>query len=81
MARADKLFAAMKANPQGDWAVGDIETLCRTYGISCKAPRRGSHYTLSHPGIAGHLTIPARRPIKPIYIRLLIGMIEGLPKG
>ncbi|WP_174275000.1 type II toxin-antitoxin system HicA family toxin [Sphingomonas bacterium] len=80
MARSDKLFAAMKTSPRGDWTIADIQSLCRDFGITCKAPTRGSHYTLSHPEIGGHLTIPARRPIKPIYIRLLIGMIEGLPR-
>jgi predicted RNA binding protein YcfA (HicA-like mRNA interferase family) len=80
MARADKLLASMKANPASDWSIGDVERLCSAYGISCKSPRRGSHYTLSHPEIAGHLTVPARRPIKPVYIRLLIGMVESLSK-
>jgi phage terminase large subunit len=27
--------------------------------------------------LQGHLTIPARRPIKPVYIRALVGMIDG----
>lgn len=78
MARAEKLLAAMRANPQGDWSIGDVETVARAFGISCKPPRRGSHYTLSHERKYGHLTIPARRPIKAIYIRLLIEMIESV---
>ena len=80
MARAEKLLAAMKANPASDWSIRDIEVLARAYGIACKAPRRGSHYTLSHAAVEGHLTIPARRPIKPIYIRLLVAMVEALPR-
>ena len=78
MAKAEKLLAAMRANPRGDWQIGDVETLARMHGIACKAPRRGSHYVLSHPRIAGHLTVPAHRPIKAIYIRLLLDMIESL---
>jgi len=80
MARKEKLFLAMKANPRGDWTIADVVAICGAYGITCTAPRRGSHYTLSHPDVPGHLTVPAHRPIKPIYIRLLIGMIEGLSK-
>ena len=80
MARADKLLAAMKANPNADWSMRDVEAICRAHGVACKAPRRGSHYTLSHPDIAGHLTVPAHRPIKPVYILLLVGMIESLPR-
>jgi len=78
MARKDKLLAAMKANPHGDWTIGDVETVCRASGIACKAPTRGSHYVLSHPDVPGRLTVPARRPIKAIYIRLLIDMIDSL---
>jgi predicted RNA binding protein YcfA (HicA-like mRNA interferase family) len=80
MARAAKLLAAMRANPNGDWSIRDVEALCRAHGIACKAPKRGSHYTLSHQQVAGHLTIPAHRPIKSIYIRLLVGMVDSLPE-
>lgn len=78
MARADKLFTRMKASPQADWTIADIQTICASHGIVCKSPQRGSHYTLSHPAVPGHLTIPARRPIKAIYIRLLIRMVESI---
>ncbi|TPG17590.1 type II toxin-antitoxin system HicA family toxin [Sphingomonas koreensis] len=79
MARKEKLYLAMKANPHGDWSIREVAALCRAYDITCAAPTRGSHYTLSHPAVPGHLTVPAHRPIKPIYIRLLIAMIESLP--
>ena len=68
----------MKANPRGDWSIADVEVIARAFNIACKPPRRGSHYTLSHPAVRGHLTIPAHRPIKPIYIRLLLDMIASL---
>lgn len=80
MSRGDKLLMAMKRNPQGDWTLADVEAVCRAHGIACRPPARGSHYTLSHPALEGRLTIPARRPIKQIYIRLLVTMIEGLPR-
>lgn len=78
MSRKAKLYAAMKANPRGDWTIADVHAVCGKYGISCKSPARGSHFTLSHTLIKGHLTIPARRPIKEICIRLLIEMVESL---
>jgi hypothetical protein len=68
----------MMANPAADWTIADVERLCRSYGIACEPPSNGSHYSLKHPSVSGRLTIPARRPIKPVYIRLLIGMIEEL---
>lgn len=78
MAQADKLLAAMKANPAGDWTIADVERLCRAHGITCEPPANGSHYALEHRRVAGRLTIPARRPIKSVYVRLLIGMVEAL---
>ena len=76
---SDKLIKSMRANPR-DWKIGDIERACRIYGIACTAPSRGSHFKLQHPRISGILTVPARKPIKPIYIRLLLEMIDELEK-
>ncbi len=76
---SDKLIGSMRANPR-DWRISDIERVCRIYGISCIAPSRGSHYKLQHPRINGILTVPAHRPIKPIYIRLLLEMIDDLDR-
>ena len=79
MARAQKLVEQMRRNPRGDWTISDVETVCRANGIACNPPSGGgSHYALKHPRIAGRLTIPARRPIKPVYIQLLLDMIATL---
>ena len=54
-----------------------ISELCGEFGIACLAPRDGgSHYKVSHPAMAMKLTIPFKRPIKPVYIRALIGFVE-----
>ncbi len=42
--------------------------------------RGGSHVTLQHNSGA-MLTVPARRPIKPVYIRKLVDMIDQLEKN
>jgi hypothetical protein len=81
MGRAGKLLARMRNNAGGDWTIGDVETVCRAYGIACKAPARGSHYTLSHPSVPGRLSVPARRPIKPVYIRLLVDLIDAVSEA
>ena len=80
MARRDKLLAAMRANPRDDWTIDDVLAVCRGFGIACKPPTRGSHWILSHPDIPGHLTVPARRPLKPIYVELIVGMIDSLER-
>ncbi|MFK8251676.1 type II toxin-antitoxin system HicA family toxin [Ancylobacter terrae] len=68
---------AMRANPAGNWSIGDVEQVCREHGLLCAAPRGGgSHYKVGHPTVARKLTIPFKRPIKPVYIRLLVNLID-----
>lgn len=78
MARIEKLVAAMRRNPRGDWTIEDVEAVCRAHGIACSAPTRGSHYQLKHPRIDGRLTVPSRKPIKAIYIQLLMDMLDAV---
>ena len=75
MASAEKLLAQMRANPR-DWQIDDIATLCRGFGVDCTPPRNGSHYKIKHVDMAAILTIPAHRPIKPVYIRDLVKFID-----
>ena len=77
MAKVDKTIAGMRANPQG-WTVADVERVCAHAGLKCSAPKRGSHYKVSHPALPEILTVPFKRPIKPVYIRELLRMIERL---
>lgn len=74
---ADDLLDRMRSNPAGDWTIGEIERLCRAHGIDCKTPSGGgSHYKIAHDTVADILTIPARRPVKPKYIRLLVSFVR-----
>lgn len=74
--QAEKLLERMRRRPQGDWTIGDVESVCRWAGVHCEAPSRGSHYKISHTGTKEILTIPAHRPIKPVYIRRLVQLID-----
>ena len=76
--RRDKLMKKMRNNPRGDWRIADVEKLARRYGFSISRPGDGgSHVTLRHN--SGHkLTIPDHRPIRPVYIRRLVKMIDQL---
>jgi predicted RNA binding protein YcfA (HicA-like mRNA interferase family) len=38
---------------------------------------KGSHFHAKHPNAREILTIPARRPIKPVYIRRLVRYIDA----
>jgi len=72
----------MRRNPQAGWRMDDIQAVCREYGIKCEKPRGGgSHYKVSHEAVTAILTVPFKRPIKPVYIRKLVAFIDGVRKG
>jgi hypothetical protein len=69
----------MRANPGGGWRIGDIEAVCREYDVLCAPPRGGgSHYKIAHRSVAEKLTIPFKRPIKPVYIRKLVTFLDAV---
>jgi hypothetical protein len=74
-----KRLAAMRQNPRADWTMADVEAVCREHGVRCEPSRGGSsHFKVFHPALAAKLTIPFRRPVKPVYIRKLVELIDAL---
>ncbi len=51
MSQAEKRLQQMRNNPVGDWTIPDVEAVCRSRGIACVVPARGSHYDVSHPDL------------------------------
>lgn len=73
---SDRL-SRMRSNPAADWSIADVEAVCREHGLRCSPPSGGgSHYKVSHPSRRDILTIPSRRPVKPVYVRKLVRFIE-----
>jgi hypothetical protein len=70
------LLERMRRNPAGDWCIGDVEAICREFGLLFRPGKGTSHCHAKHPAAREILTIPARRPIKPVYIRKLVRYIE-----
>jgi hypothetical protein len=61
------------------WSIADVERICRAYGVRCTSPSGGgSHYKISHPSQREILTVPFRRPIKPVYIRKLVRFVDAV---
>ena len=71
------LLDRMRQNPAGDWTIRDVERLCREHGLLFRIGQGTSHCHAKHPAASEILTIPARRPIKPVYIRKLVRYIEA----
>jgi hypothetical protein len=75
MAGPDKTLVRMRANPR-DWRIEDLKTVARRYDVTWRQPGT-SHVTFRAPG-GGKVTVPARKPIKPVYIRQFVALIESL---
>ena len=75
-----ELLERTRANPRDGW-IADIEQVCRSNDVDCTPPRAGSHYKVKHPAMREILVVPARRPIKPVYIRALVRFIDAVRKA
>lgn len=76
-----KLLEQMRQNPRGNWSIKDVIRVCDQVGIRCVPPRAGgSHYKVYCAGMPEILTVPYKRPIKPVYIRKLVAFIDEVGK-
>ncbi len=73
MTRAAKILEQMKANPR-DWRIESLRAVAEAHGLFHRQPG-GSHVIFRHPNGA-MLSVPARRPIKPIYVKKFVQLLE-----
>ncbi|KAB0665583.1 type II toxin-antitoxin system HicA family toxin [Oryzomonas japonica] len=76
MTTADKTLERMRNNPR-DWRIGDLISVAERYGVEVRN-NGGSHHVFSTRGIAESLCVPAHRPIKPVYVKNLVSMIDAI---
>ncbi|WP_406678092.1 type II toxin-antitoxin system HicA family toxin [Neomoorella carbonis] len=79
MSQIEKLLKAIKRNPR-DVPWEDIDKVLKYYGFNCRH-QGGSHYNYYHPELVEILTIPRRRPVKAIYVKQALELIEKLKEG
>ncbi len=73
MTAATKILARMRNNPTG-WRIEDLRTVAARFKLEYRQPGT-SHVTFRHPSGA-KLTVPARKPIKPIYVKKFLELID-----
>jgi len=73
---ATKLLSAMRQNPN-DWVMAKLLTVARQYGMEVRSTG-GSHHVFSHPTVNDPLSVPAHRPIKAIYIKRFVALIDQI---
>jgi predicted RNA binding protein YcfA (HicA-like mRNA interferase family) len=73
---ATKLLTAMRQNPN-DWSMPKLLTVAKQLGMEVRSTG-GSHHIFSHPSVRDPLSVPAHRPIKAIYIKRFIALIDQI---
>jgi len=76
MTQTDKILARMKNNPR-DWRIEDLEAVARAQGVTIRKPS-GSHVIFDYLGVVEAPSVPAHRPIKPVYVKAFVAFIEAV---
>lgn len=74
MNSAAKLLRSMRRNAL-DWSLADLQTVARLHHVSWRHQKSSHCVFVRDDGRT--LSVPAHRPIKPIYIRKFIELIDG----
>lgn len=63
---------------QTAWRIEDLQLVAERNGAEWRRPARGgSHVIFSFPGVRQIVSVPAKRPIKPVYIKQFLALIEA----
>ena len=65
----------MRNNPR-DWRIEELKALADRVGLDYRQPR-SSHVTFRAKS-GQKLTVPAHKPIKPIYVKMFVELIDEL---
>lgn len=55
----------------------DLLSVAKNYGMEVRSTG-GSHHVFSHPSVRDPLSVPAHRPIKAIYIKRFVALIDQI---
>lgn len=76
MSKADKIIQKMRSNPR-DWKIDSLEVLAKRFGLQIRKSG-GSHVVFMHDDSDLMVTVPSRRPIKPVYIEQFLALIDDI---
>jgi hypothetical protein len=72
MSTPDKLLEKMRNNPH-DWRIDELKTVARAFEIEWR--QRGTSHVIFVRSDGRTLSVPAGRPIKPVYIKKFIDFV------
>ena len=77
VAPASKTIEKMRSSQSG-WRIQDLTAVAESAGLEWRRPGRGgSHVIFSAKGVREIVSVPDKRPIKPICVRNFIALIDA----
>jgi predicted RNA binding protein YcfA (HicA-like mRNA interferase family) len=76
MSKADKIIQNIRSNPR-DWQMDSLENIAKRFGVQVRKSG-GSHVVFLHDDSDLVVTVPSRRPIKPVYIEQFLALIDDI---
>jgi len=76
MSKIEKLIQKMRNNPK-DWKLDNLETIAKRAGLVIRKSG-GSHVVFAHETSNIIVTVPAKRPIKSVYIIQFLELIDDV---
>jgi hypothetical protein len=74
---AGKTLQKMRRTPTG-WRIDELQSVAEENGVGWRKPGHGgSHVIFSASGVREIVSVPAKRPIKPVYIRQFLALIDN----
>ena len=73
MSKFDKIIKKMHSNPR-DWCINELKVIADQLGINYRQPGT-SHVTFKFSNNIKY-TVPAHKPIKPIYIKQFLELLK-----
>jgi hypothetical protein len=72
-----KMLQKMRTNPMG-WRIEELLRVAEENSVEWRRPGRGgSHVIFSATGVREIVSVPAKRPIKPVYIKQFVALIDA----
>ncbi len=75
MGNVANILAKMRNNPR-DWRIDDLKSVANRFGAEWRQPGT-SHVVFRFPN-GQKLSVPAHKPISPVYVRQFLAIIDGM---
>lgn len=77
VASPPKTLSKMRSVQTG-WRIEELQSVASENHLEWRRPGRGgSHVIFSAPGVREIVSVPSKRPIKPVYIKQFLALVDA----